>query len=155
MREKLIELLGADTCKKECEDCKYCANPEACIEYLKTSMADHLIANGVTMEAYDCHWATETAYKNGYEQGKKDALKWIPVTERLPELRIREYEEADGTRKQFWVSDKQLVFSSRGYITTANYETGPKYQGWLINPCDTIQNITHWMPLPEPPEKGA
>lgn len=30
------------------------------------------------------HWATEAAYKNGYEQGKKDALKWIPVTERLP-----------------------------------------------------------------------
>ena len=75
MREKLIELLGADTCKKECEDCKYCANPEACIEYLKTSMADHLIANGVTMEAYDCHWATETAYKNGYAKGFEDGKR--------------------------------------------------------------------------------
>ena len=93
MREKLIELLGADTCKKECEDCKYCANPEACIEYLKTSMADHLIANGVTMEAYDCHWATETAYKNGYKKGYEDGKRaaaavtlhgsWIVDVERL------------------------------------------------------------------------
>ena len=32
------------------------------------------------------HDATEQAYKNGYEQGKKDALKWIPVTDRLPEI---------------------------------------------------------------------
>lgn len=29
------------------------------------------------------HEATEQAYKNGYEKGKADALKWIPVTERL------------------------------------------------------------------------
>lgn len=48
-REKLFELLGADTCKANCEDCEYCANPEACIEYLKTSLADHLLANGVTI----------------------------------------------------------------------------------------------------------
>lgn len=30
------------------------------------------------------HWATERAYKNGYEAGKKDAVNWIPVTEKLP-----------------------------------------------------------------------
>ena len=28
--------------------------------------------------------ATEIAYKNGYEAGKQDAMKWIPVTEMLP-----------------------------------------------------------------------
>ena len=27
----------------------------------------------------------ELAYKKGYEKGKQDAQKWIPVTERLPE----------------------------------------------------------------------
>ena len=33
------------------------------------------------------HWATEQAYKNGYEQGKKDALKQCAVTrEKLIEL---------------------------------------------------------------------
>ena len=34
----------------------------------------------------DKHTATEQAYKRGYEDGKQDALKWIPVTERLPEI---------------------------------------------------------------------
>ena len=32
------------------------------------------------------HDATETAFKNGYKQGKKDALKWISVKDRLPEI---------------------------------------------------------------------
>ncbi len=59
-REKLIELLGADTCKHSCDDCEYIENRDACIAYLKASMADHLISNGVTVQ------------------------QWIPVTERLP-----------------------------------------------------------------------
>ena len=33
------------------------------------------------MKTYE---ATETAYKNGYKQGKADAMKWISVKERLP-----------------------------------------------------------------------
>lgn len=43
-----------------CEDCEFGENRDACIAYLKESMADHLIANGVTVQ------------------------QWIPVTERLP-----------------------------------------------------------------------
>ena len=62
MREKLIELLGADTCKHDCcEDCEFGENRDACFAYITESMADHLIANGVTVQ------------------------QWIPVTERLPE----------------------------------------------------------------------
>lgn len=67
MREKLIELLGADTCTENncCDDCVYHENEEACVQYLKVKMADHLIANGVTIQ------------------------KWIPVTERVPENNTR------------------------------------------------------------------
>lgn len=37
----------------------------------------------------DIHNATEQAYRNGYEAGKRDAEpKWIPVTERLPEVDV-------------------------------------------------------------------
>ena len=32
------------------------------------------------------HEATEQAYKNGYEKGKADALKWTSVKEGLPAL---------------------------------------------------------------------
>jgi hypothetical protein len=65
-REKLIELVDEAEehseyiCvhTRECEDCPGRKYGDKCREYLK---ADHLIANGVTVQ------------------------KWIPVTERLPE----------------------------------------------------------------------
>ena len=41
VREKLVELLSANTCKHDCcEDCEYCDDGDACIDYLKNSMAD-------------------------------------------------------------------------------------------------------------------
>ena len=64
-REKLIELLcdviETDGCSGHC-------NFPPC--YLVKACADHLIANGVTFQNRDTHWATEQAYKNGYEDGK-------------------------------------------------------------------------------------
>lgn len=51
-REKLIELLGADTCGYECEACEHNGHEDACIRYLKESMADHLLANGVTVQKW-------------------------------------------------------------------------------------------------------
>lgn len=67
-KEKLIELLGEDTCHRDdCYDCDYDGDREACIEYLKNSMADHLLANGVRLES---------------KQATSDENKrWIPVTE--------------------------------------------------------------------------
>lgn len=76
VKEKLVELLGENTCTHDyCEDCEYCEDSVACIAYLKNSMVDHLIANGVTLNERDCHWATEQAYKNGYKQGYEDGLR--------------------------------------------------------------------------------
>ena len=58
-RKKLIELLGKTP-------------GIGWSDSARRMVADHLIANGVTLQNHDCHWATEQAYKNGYEQGKKD-----------------------------------------------------------------------------------
>ena len=56
VREKLVELLGADICKYNyCEDCECFENEEECFATINYSMADHLIANGVTVQ--ECgHW---------------------------------------------------------------------------------------------------
>ena len=79
MKEKLIKLL--------CE-AHNISTEVACFEDMTYAgqlrmEADHLIANGVTFRE-DAHWATEQAYKNGYEAGKKDAVvhgHWVLLAE--------------------------------------------------------------------------
>jgi hypothetical protein len=79
---------------------------------------------------------SEISYKNGYEQGKKDALKWIPATERLPKefvsvlVHIPEMNPCPAVMEAYRFGD--------GWVT--------KMAAFDIN-C-----ATHWMPLPEPPK---
>ena len=81
-REKLIELIQSAV--------------DGCATYWAGLIADHLIAHGVTLQEHDCFWATEQAYKNGYEAGKP---KWIPVTERLPDTQEYDWVLAQITLK--------------------------------------------------------
>lgn len=84
---------------------------------------------------------TEQAYKNGYEKGKADALakdnnvpsKWIPVTERLPEM----YKNVLVIR-----TDGKIRFDAIGSLGV-----------WYEEVWHTGNPVTHWMPLPEPPGK--
>lgn len=62
MRDKLYELLHCNVCESpSCAECQYDGDDDGCISYMEYRMADHLIANGVTVQ------------------------KWIPVSERFPE----------------------------------------------------------------------
>lgn len=79
--------------------------------------------------------------------------RWIPVTERLPELHINDYEEPDGSRMQFEVSDDLWVITTSGLQTKARYETGPVFQGWVGEYGETVENVTNWRTLPEPPKE--
>lgn len=89
------------------------------------------------------HEATEQAYKNGYEAGKKDAVKWISVTERLPEG-----EELvlilckNGAMFVGYCGKQYCDFERRWRIKTALNSTK------LLN----LGRVTHWMPLPQPPK---
>lgn len=82
----------------------------------------------------DKHTSHELAYKKGYEQGKQDAMKWIPVTE-------QEEPTENGTYlcHGYW-------FGSRRKQT----ETADFFGEWNI-----ANNfiLTHWMPLPKAPEE--
>ena len=96
VREKLVELL---------RDVQYLGG-------LEEKIADHLIANGVTVQ------------------------EWIPVTERLPEK-----------------GQEVLVFDTRenwtGFAWLRPDET------WTALGFDfpfDLGEVTHWMPLPEPPK---
>lgn len=89
------------------------------------------------------HEATEQAYKNGYEAGKRDAMKWIPVEERLPEY-----------NKRILVTDIRDGYMS---VTVLMKGWGGRDDGWegedgYMLP---VEEITHWMPLPEMPKEDA
>lgn len=94
------------------------------------------------------HDATETAYKNGYAQGMKDAVKWISVKERLPE---NDYGKHLKERPHY------LVCLANGLMMVATF--GFKEHEWWIDSHSCVlskeryREVTHWMPLPEPPKE--
>jgi hypothetical protein len=91
----------------------------------------------------DKYTATEQAFKNGYEKGyeagKRDAVKWIPVSDPPKEkgcylTAVKHWFDGKPvTREAFWNSVDWLTCEEK-------YEITPR--------------VTHWMPLPEPPKEG-
>jgi hypothetical protein len=82
--------------------------------------------------------AQVAAVKAGYEVGMKDAMRWIPVSERLPSYNTTVHIFADG-----W---SELPI--RAYLIN-NYDKPT----W-VNADDISfaqEDVTHWMPLPAPP----
>ena len=109
-REKLIELL------KKTEITKingHSALAETCFTpHVFENMADHLLANGVTVQ------------------------RWIPVTERLPKDR--------NERVLVKIRDAHNIIGHPD-MDTDRYVV----DSWVR----WGENVTHWMPLPEPPNE--
>lgn len=64
--------------------------------------------------------------------------RWIPVTERLPE-------KGDN----YLCIVKSCLFRGATYQTILGYDKGGFHDG-----CIDMEDVTHWMPLPESPEEG-
>lgn len=97
MRKKLIELL---------RDVQYLGG-------LEEKIADHLIANGVTVQ------------------------KWISVKDRLPEK-----------NGYYLCNVKSFLFPGRTYINILECDKDAFKEGHIYT-----DGVTHWMPLPEPPNE--
>ena len=88
------------------------------------TLEDHLIANGVTIQ------------------------KWIPVTERLPSFELVEAKTYDMDVYPCLC----VVLNPRA--RNGKYVSKLYYDGYLFlnaDMCDFTNEVTHWMPLPEPP----
>ena len=130
-REKLIELLEcADLgcIETQCHSCGHFYTPNkhdgipGCVE---SRVADHLIANGVTFAS------------------DNNVGKWIPVMERLPELIPCNAGTAYSEAVIVWTDNRKAmiaVWDGVDFLCAASY--------WDAEG----ENITHWMPLPEPPK---
>lgn len=67
-----------------------------------------------------------------------EANRWIPVSERLPE-------EAD----RYLCNIKSFAFPGSYYQDILKYDKGGFIEGHIYT-----DDVTHWMPLPEPPKEG-
>ena len=79
------------------------------------------------------------ALQQEIEKLRAQVPRWIPVEERLPEDPVQ----------------KVLIFvpHTHGNIVDVGRYLGA--DGWVLEGWYLTQNaVTHWMPLPEPPEEG-
>lgn len=66
----------------------------------------------------------------------KQIPRWIPVTERLPE------------------DDATVLTYKNGIVEVQKYEK--RRNGWICKGWFwSLANVTHWMPLPEPPKEAS
>lgn len=121
------------SCENGCMDippCFHSSEKATAEEWNRSTLADHLITNGVRLETKQ---ATETSDEKTSE--------WIPVSERLPEI-----------RKKVLILHKfgPTIGEYRGYDICP----GKKQFYWCgtKGSKDTLKTVTHWMPLPEPPK---
>ena len=129
VREKLVELMGTNTCKHDyCEDCEYREDENACVAYLKDSMADHIISSGVTVQ------------------------EWISAKDRLPEKKgaFLVYVKT----KNKWCGYIKTTWFTPCYEGVEDHMQGK--QVWYDYDSDwgdyEVRDVTHWMPLPQPPK---
>ena len=87
-----------------------------------------------SMNEGEAMWYSKAFYNAGYRKQSE----WISVEERLPDT-----------------TEKILVYCSNGEILPAKYIRVQGLEFWFEETY-SCHNITHWMPLPEPPKmKGG
>ena len=79
--------------------------------------------------------------------------KWIPVTERLPELHDEEYlDEVTGEMVRYKVSDPILIWLAKGgFMDIGMYERSDAVDDFCYQ--GVPHTVTYWASLPEPPKE--
>ena len=114
------------------------------------SPGDYII-KGVNGEFYPCK---PDIFAKTYESSTlTPPNEWVSVEERLPE-----YNPGTGA-KSYWVAKKDNAgnwqmkiaqYCDYGYAMTVDAETEVTWRDWDFT---KIANVTHWMPLPAPPDR--
>ena len=105
-----------------CNDCG--ASAKSIVDWNTRPIEDALQARIAELEA-------EIDQLTVHDATERQDDKWIPVSERLPEMNVR------------------VLIASSGYVSTdfLCVKTYPRFRFE-----GSVYPVTHWMPLPEPPE---
>lgn len=130
-----------------CDGCKYesLLEPGNFVKCMNALIAEAADAIEELQKAHDAvNDAHNEGYDVGYWAGRRDyEPKWIPVTDRLPEPNAV---DERGFAKAYLVKTDRHVM-----MHTARYNG----DWWVIwGRTEVIaDNVTHWMPLPQPPRR--
>ena len=89
-------------------------------------------------------------YEKGYLDGKAAAQRWIPVGERKPDFELQMWRKEHETEA---LSVLVMIKSAKEPTTLLYDEDGDFFAVDEYGDVDTY-NVTHWMPVPAPPEEG-
>jgi len=108
-------------------------------------MYEVLISHLRDLAKYDQYENTFTEAADAIEELEKSIPRWIPVTERLPEIDEKHH-----------CSKDVLVYIDGGYMAFSSLEESIFGQTWFE--CERHPDVeevvvTHWMPLSEPPKE--
>ena len=138
VREKLVEIIQNSV--------------GGCARHWAEVIADGLIANGVTVQedCKDCAEATQNCIVKLQEQiaELRSAQEWISVKDRLPKRPPDRVD--DQGRSWFTTGIECLVYDGKN-VFAAHYCFMNKCF-WYSDTLHPLKNITHWMPIPQPPK---
>ena len=92
-------------------------------------------------------------YYEGYNAGMKAISKWISVTERMPEDDLPEDSDVKAIKVFVAIKTKNgITIRTQLRHRRVLYDTrGEPFFDWEWR--HSAGNVTHWMPLPEPPKE--
>ena len=137
-----------------CKDCPAYCRSSNCLNRLHTAAADTLETQQARIAELEAELKDERHRHDRYvdfELAEADELarvkaerRWIPVTEWLPEPDTQVLAIVSGR----W---ENITFD-RAYELVS----WSAYEGWIIEAWPELEDpeVTHWMPLPEPPKEG-
>lgn len=83
------------------------------------------------------------------ESGSEKPNTWIPVSERLPEVKYDSLGNNISDYVLLWVKKGDYETYKVGYFSPPNYFDAITSDGWFISVC-ALKDVIAWMPLPEP-----